>query len=1227
MMRSAPLTPQWPFLLAKFASIVTICAGVFSILGWIFYFWLPKEIIMYSSAIKPNLAICFILCGISLWTRCEFMKGYWNIIGKICAASVFLIAFVTLFEYFFNLDYAIDFGLFKKELAVASVLPNYGRMSPFSAINLILISFTLFLLDNKTIRYQVHQLFMFIVISSAYFQLLGHIYNIGHLTESYDAATMSTYVGLPMVIIFLILGLGILFVRPYKGIPALISSNAGGGTLARRFIPPALLLPVIFGYIELMGAMGNQTLAIRTSTLILAISIFFIVLILLNSYFVNASDIYRQQAEFTMKYHQMQLQAILDNSNAVISICDVHGKFLLVNKEFEHLFRLTSPEIINKHIKELYPEENVKQELEQHYKVVKIRQPISFEEKFNFDNEEKIFLSNKFPIFDETGIPSGVCTISTDVTEINHMHAIMQERGERLSLALQSAEVGTWSWDVKQDKIVWDEHLHTLFGIKPGSFAGMYQSLLNFIHPEDRKRVNDFIQETLKNRDDYHDQFRIIHPDGSVHYIASKGHVYRDADDNTFKMAGICWNITLQKKAEEELHRAKEMAESLAEQANAANLAKSVFLASMSHEIRTPLNGIIGMTNLLLDTKLPSEQYESLEMIRISSETLLSVINDILDFSKIESEHMELEEVDFNLKELIEETLDIFSSSAYQKNLGFEANIDPEVPTCVKGDPIRLKQVLSNMLSNAIKFTEKGEISLEVNIYHDSHKSKNGDNEFCLKFTITDTGVGITPEASARIFQPFSQGDVSTSRKYGGSGLGLVISKRLVELMGGSIHVESLAGMGSIFTFKVKVKKCDINYSETNCPDLNCNILHNIKLLIVDDNTINRDLISHHATFWKMRCETAKDPAEALKKLKDSFSGNTPYQIAIIDDIMPGMSGLELIKIIRELQNISNIKIILMSSKGDIPNVDDIKELNINSILTKPIHHQALFEYLSLLVNEHKLTATPQAPIKPQILMPNSNNKYTVLLVEDNAINQQVALRILTNLGYNVDVVDNGKKVLEAIEFISYDLILMDCEMPIMDGYTTSQRIRELEKETNTHVPIVAMTAYALKGDRESCLAAGMDDYISKPIDVKNLKLLLEKWLAKEDSSELDNLVSTSKIDSDFEIIDMERINLIFNNNMNDIKQFFETFLSATQELITNLDTSITQQDIDAAKKLFHRLKGSAANSGIRFIPELCKKAEEALQIPDWSSIAPIKTTIDETLSQLKSEIQTLLTK
>lgn len=537
------------------------------------------------------------------------------------------------------------------------------------------------------------------------------------------------------------------------------------------------------------------------------------------------------------------------------------------------------------------------------------------------------------------------------------------------------------------------------------------------------------------------------------------------------------------------MSQAKSEAEDLAEKATRASRAKDEFLATMSHEIRTPLNGIIGMTSLLLETELNPEQQEFFDTIRFSSETLLTLINDILDFAKIESEKLDLEMITFNCETVIDEAISLVRPKAEGKEIEFIINYPPNLPRFIDGDMTRIRQILLNLVNNAVKFTEKGEIVVSV------REIKTIDDRVLLKFTVSDTGIGIPEEKINCLFRSFSQVDSSTTRKYGGTGLGLAISKRLVELMGGLIWVDSRNGKGSQFHFTIQTR-----YSENQATDqLDAlkTILKGKKILVVDDNVTNLKIFKAQLQNWEMHPVTVEMPQQAMSVIESSG----PFDILILDMQMPDLTGIDLAKKVRELYNSRELPIVIVSSVNKPEELKQYEQI-INDYLTKPVKQtymiKTLAHWLEIKTPDSAyLREREQRPADPQL---NENfaaeHPARILIAEDNLINQKIAAKILEKMGYNVQVALNGLEAMKQLEVHEFDLIFMDVNMPEMDGLEATAKI--IGKNGNYRPLMIAMTANAMSGDRERFIAAGMDDYISKPVKISDIQALLAKYFKRQ---------------------------------------------------------------------------------------------------------------------------------
>jgi PAS domain S-box-containing protein len=657
----------------------------------------------------------------------------------------------------------------------------------------------------------------------------------------------------------------------------------------------------------------------------------------------------------------------------------------------------------------------------------------------------------------------------------------------KLTEAQQIANLGSWEWDIQANRVSWSDELYRIYGLQREEFDVTYEATLTCVHPDDRELVKSTIEQTLHDQVHPDFDYRIIRPDGTVRVLQANGRVTADDTGRTIKLVGTVMDISEQKRIEAELEQARDAALE-------STRLKSEFLANMSHEIRTPMNGVIGMTGLLLDTELSAEQQEFAETIRSSGDALLTIINDILDFSKMEAGKLTFETLDFDLTNAIEGTLELLAERAHAKRVELASLIFRDVPVELRGDSGRVRQVLTNLIGNAVKFTELGEVVVRA------QKEDETETDVRIRFTVSDTGIGISEAAQEHLFQAFVQADGSTTRKYGGTGLGLAISKQLVELMGGQIGVTSVEGKGSTFWFTARFEKQAAQLS----PEPSVQSLSGLRVLIVDDNATNRKILSHQLASWDAHYDEADSGTRALEWLRSAAAQGAPYDLAILDLMMPVMDGFELARTIKADPSISVVHLVLLTSFGQRGDCATAEEAGVAAYITKPVRQSQLFQCLTSVLGglASERTSDDKVAIVTKHTLPDVKplSQKLILLAEDNMVNQKVAVRQLQKLGYRADAVANGQEALEALGRIAYDLVLMDCQMPEMDGYEATAEIRRREG-TSKHTPIVAMTAHALQGDRLKCIAAGMDDYLSKPVKPDELKRVLESLLAPAEKS------------------------------------------------------------------------------------------------------------------------------
>ncbi|WP_348269444.1 response regulator [Edaphobacter paludis] len=763
---------------------------------------------------------------------------------------------------------------------------------------------------------------------------------------------------------------------------------------------------------------------------------------------------------------------------------------------------------------------------------------------------------------------------------------VLVDTRQRLERLLNATSDGVWDWNAAVDVVWWNDGFHTLFGYRAEDVKPNFAFWRDRIHPEDVNRVLTSFYAAVEAREsNWPIEYRFRRADGS--YADIYGRAFLNYRDGKLEGGvGSMMDFTERKRTEEALIQAKIQAE-------AASCSKSEFLANMSHEIRTPLNGILGMNELALETELTAEQREYLSAASQSAEALLSVINDILDFSKIESRKLEFDVVPFGLRETVEDAVKALALAAHRKGIELACDISPNIAMDVAGDPSRLRQVIINLVGNAIKFTEKGEVVLRV-----ASEGEN-DGQVRLHFSISDTGIGIAVDKQAKIFEAFSQADNSTSRNFGGTGLGLTISRKLVEIMGGRLWVESAVGAGSTFHFTASFSQTIRR--ENNASILSPKELSGLRVLVVDDNATNCRILRDMLAGWQMEAAIVSGGRAALNALHTAKSEGRPFALVLSDGHMPDINGFELALRIKHDPQLAQTAILMLTSDKQRGDIERCRELGILVYLIKPVRQAdllaAIRTCLQIEAPEQKVSVQHDLPAAKV-----STRPLKILLAEDNPTNQIFAVKMLEKRGYSVSVARNGLEALTAHAHQDFDVILMDVQMPEMDGIRATAAIRASEASSRRHVPIIAMTALAMSGDRERLLSACIDGYVSKPIRVDELLTTIAEVLDRSVASkERSRSISLAKVDGDLKLF----------------LQLAHVFATSLPELLAELRKALSDRDGDSLERAAHQLKGSLGLFDATAAFDLAQRLE------DMGGRGELEGAI-ETIETLEAEIAEL---
>lgn len=1306
---------------ARFASVIVSSCALTALSVWFVVRNGLSHIPPNYVPMPPSTAILLGLFGIGLFLYERRTTDKLALVYCTCVAGVIgLLSFMILLESMpiFHLD--IENNLFHTTAKITAA--DTGHMTTLSATAFIFSSLAFFLISFYPARIRLAESMAATMGALVFFwmlvSLLGYLYGTPLL---YTGKLLP--IEYPTTIAFLFLSIGIIalagpghfLLRPFAG-------NSARALLLRAFLPTTatviLISGVIYQLVSIYFITVNHALisaiSALISTLIISVVVSQTAQVIGGAMDRTAAE--RKQAELALRDSEERTRMIVENAlDAVITI-DAEDVIIGWNMQAESIFGWSRKEVVGHNLADTI--------IPAHFLNVhrmRLHSIISGETTVLNRRWENTLLrrdGHEFPAevaisCVKRGENVSISTFIRDITEtkkadeaLHRSHIELEDRVEKRTTeitkansilreqiierenaeeALRNSEalyqslveslpLNIYRKDIVGRYIFANTLFKTTIGVEKEDIIG--KTVFDILEPIEAEKSQLDHQKVLATGQSIEDVEQHFNPDGSSVYMQFLRTPVYDAHGALVGSQGMFWDITERKLAEQELEKATKAAE-------AANRAKGDFLANMSHEIRTPMNGIMGMTELTLDTKLTEEQREYLDIVKMSADNLLTLINDILDFSKIEAGKLDMETIPFNLRQTVENTMKSLAVRAHQKNLELACHIPPGVPDSLSGDPGRIRQILTNLAGNAIKFTSTGEVIVDVSI------ESQTEDRICLHFSVTDTGIGIEPDKQKLIFDVFSQADSSTTRSYGGTGLGLAISTQLVSLMGGNIWVESEFGVGSAFHFTVYLDlkdpaendptlKQDVKKIEWSRHVPSLNDISGLPVLVVDDNKTNRLILEEMLISWGLQPTTVESGISALAEIHRASLTGDRFPLVILDAVMPEMDGFELAKKIKEQSDLA-VATIMMFSASVQNDTDRIVELGISSYLTKPVKQSDLLDTILIALGATQLDEEKEPAHSVKSLLPTTKYPLYILLAEDNIVNQRLALRQLNKRGHTVIVVDDGEAALSALDREEFDLILMDIQMPKMDGFEATAAIRAREKITNRHIPIVAMTAHAMKGDRERCLAAGLDDYVSKPLQADILISVIEKIVPNPMSKLQGRVRLTQEKSEDWNVHPVQKVNVAASSTPSNMilaaewsggepvehdgfdtdkgensahceaintpvkeiilpyhkedalsrvdgdkslfKELIDLFFEDSTSQLNRISEAIEKGDCVELERAAHKLKGSVGNFNAKPSWDAAQKLETIARYRDWDKVEKSSSVLTQEIRRLETAL------